>query len=182
MAIEHIDPKVEKPFRAALGHALRGELSEMNHLLEELSVDQGGAALGLCILVTGYVAIDVCGRRWPGNASVRSIAEHVANTGRIVKEIGLKTQQVYDFISRVALGGEPLEDVFPDADEGAKLPFIVAAHTLGTYHPREIEWWEFLDAIEYALEKAWATDLNVLPALMLRARMPARPITADASQ
>ena len=124
------------------------------------------------MLVTGYVAIDACERRWPNDASVRNIAEHVANTGRIVKDIGLNTQQVYDFISRVALHFESPEDVFPVADEAVRLPFIVTAHTLGTYRPREMEWWEFLDVIEDAIERAWAMDLDVFPALMLRSRMP----------
>jgi hypothetical protein len=49
---------------------------------------------------------------------------------------------------------------------------------MATYGPREKQWWEFLDVIEDAFEKAWSTDLNVLPALMVLARMPAPPAAA----
>jgi hypothetical protein len=39
-----------------------------------------------------------------------------------------------------------------------------------TFWPKEKRWWEYLDQMWDATEKADRTSLSVLPALMLRAR------------
>jgi hypothetical protein len=182
MPIDGIDPAVERIFRKALGHAARAELAELIQVEEALSDEHLALCIQLCAFVTGYTAIDVCGRKWPNNASVRRMAEGSANIGEIVKRTGLTADDAFEYISRVALGFEPLEKVFPDPEKISRIPFLVASNILATYAPRERHWWEFLDVIENALEKAWVTDLNVLPALMLRARMSAPPATTDVQQ
>ena len=66
---KHDDPRIshdiEKPFREALGHAIRNELEEMREALLRLTDEQIASCLNLCAFVAGYVAIDVCGRQWP---------------------------------------------------------------------------------------------------------------------
>jgi hypothetical protein len=174
-----IDPEVERIFRKALGHAARAELAELIHTEDELNDEQLALCVQLCAFVTAYTAIDVCNRKWPSDASVRGMAEYIANGGEIVKRTGLTTQDTYEYISRVALGFEAFEKVFPDLEKITRIPFLVGSNILATYRPRGKHWWELLDVIENALERAWVTDLNVLPALMLLARMPAPPAAAD---
>lgn len=38
------------------------------------------ACIGLCVMTAGYIAIDVCGREWPGEENLRKIA-HAATKG-----------------------------------------------------------------------------------------------------
>ena len=59
--------------------------------------------------------------------------------------------------------GEPFEGL-------ATIPLYATANLLLTFCPRDKEWWEYLDQIWDAAEKADHTSLSVLPALMLRAR------------
>jgi hypothetical protein len=46
---------------------------------------------------------------------------------------------------------------------------------LVSFGPAGLHWWEYLNKIEDALEAAVAADLDLLPALMLRARRLASP-------
>lgn len=65
MTIPRISTDVEKPFRDAVGHALRNEFEEMREGLLHLTDDQIASCLNMCAFAAGYVAIDVCGRQWP---------------------------------------------------------------------------------------------------------------------
>ena len=47
---------------------------------------------------------------------------------------------------------------------------------------RKEEWWEYLNRIEEATEAALATDLDLLPALMLRSRRLTSPGATGATQ
>ena len=78
-------------------------------------------------------------------------------------------QEIYEYLSRVALGPEKLDDVF--SIEGlATIPLFATANLLLSFCPRDKEWWEYLDQIWDAAETADRVSLSVLPALMLRAR------------
>ena len=48
---------------------------------------------------------------------------------------------------------------------------MVTGGTLFIFRPRGGKWWDYLDQIERAYEAAETTDLSVLPALQVRARM-----------
>jgi hypothetical protein len=77
--------------------------------------------------------------------------------------------EIYEYLSRVALGSQRLDDVF--SDEGlAAVPLYATANLLLGFRPRDKHWWEYLDQIWEAAEVAERTSLTVLPALMLRAR------------
>lgn len=181
MEVRRIAPEAEKPFRKALGHAARGELEEMEKLLAGISEEQVAEGLSLCVLVAGYTAIDVCGREWPNDANLHRIAKGTT-TGSNAQKVGLQERDVYDFVTRASLRFEPVNSVFPEPERMVMLPFLITAHLLVSFGPREKEWWEFLDSIEESFEAADAVDLDLLPALMLRSRRAASTGTPDAAR
>lgn len=166
---DRISPDVEKPFRKALGHAIRNELEEMRAALLPLTDEQIASCLGLCAIVSGYVAIEVCGRQWPDEDNLRRIAETTTRSA-YARESGLAAEDSYAYVKRVALGAEALEEVFSPPADAAALSFVITGHLLAAFCPTGQDWWEFLNRIEEAFEVAQTADLDLLPALMLRAR------------
>jgi hypothetical protein len=162
-----IDPTIEKPTRDLLGHAIRGELDQMSHLIYSIGDQRFLECTALSISVAGYIAIDVCRMQWPGEADLREIARHAAET---TTDFDLSASQVYDFLSRVVLGTDKLDQFFSDLAIATTLPVLVTARVLVSFCPRDKEWWEYLEVIEEAIEAASAIDLSVLPVLMLRSR------------
>jgi hypothetical protein len=147
-----------------LGHAIRHELEELASVIQVAGNDTLVASIPLCLFASAYIAIDVC-ERWPTEADFREIAKSAAEseTGLDITE-----QEIYEYLSRVALGAERLDDVF--SIEGvATIPLFATANLLLTFRPKEKHWWEYLDQMWDAAEKAENTSLSVLPALMLRA-------------
>jgi hypothetical protein len=164
-----IDPKIEKPARDMLGHAVRGELEQMAGVAQAIGDERFQECLGLYLRVAAYVAIDVCGQQWPSDAEVRKIAKNMAG---VQMEFDLREANVYDYLARAALGFEPLIRVIPEV-ESAAVPILVTATLLVSYRHKSQDWWDYLEMIERALEAAAATDLSVLPALLLRSRRAA---------
>jgi hypothetical protein len=181
MTIPRISHDIEKPFRKALGHAIRNEHEEMRETLLRLTDEQVASCLNLCAIVAGYVAIDVCGRQWPNEANLRVIAK-AATEPTFAREFGLKVEDSYAYVKRVSLGFEPLDTVFPSLGDGATLSFVITGHLLAAFGRDEEEWWEYLSRIEEVYEVAQAADLDLLPALMLRSRRLGSPGAADAAQ
>jgi hypothetical protein len=160
-----IDPKIEQPTRKMLGHAIRHELDDLAALVRALGNEVLLGSIPLCLFASAYIAIDVSGR-WPTDADLREIAKNAAES---VTRLDITEQEIYEYLSRVALGSEKLDDIF--SVEGlATIPLYTAANMLLTFCPDEKEWWEYLDQIWEAAETAERTSLTVLPALMLRAR------------
>jgi hypothetical protein len=170
-----IDPKAEQPARAMLGYALRGELDDLAALIRAEGTDILPAAIPLFLLASAYIAIDVSGR-WPTEADTREIAKAAAQS---VTRLDIAEQEIYEYLSRVALSQDKLDDVF--AAEGlATIPLYATANLLLTFCPRDKEWWEYLDQIWNADAAADRTSLTVLPALLLRARKQASSEDASA--
>ena|SRR5712691_5412408 len=176
MEIEQIPRSFEKPFRDALGHAIKNEIAEMADGLVKLSDDQAAFCVGMCATVAGFVAIDVCGRQWPDEDNLRGIAERVTQ-GSNARSFGLKAADSYAYIKRAALGFEPVDAVFPAPNDRAYLPFVITSHLLGAFCPSEMKWWEYLDLIEATFEVTARMDLALLPSLMLRSRRLGNPRT-----
>ena len=174
MTIPRISPDVEKPFRKALGHAVRNEFEEMRQVLLRLTDEQVVSCLALCTLVSGYVAIDACGRQWPDEDNLRRIAEETT-TATKAREFGLKAEDSYAYVKRVALRGEPLDKVIPSLEDAATLSFVITGHLLVAFGPAAEDWWEYLSKIEEAYEVSQSADLDLLPALMLRSRRATSP-------
>jgi hypothetical protein len=148
-----------------LGHAMRHELEDLASLVNEAGDEIVAGAIGLCVFASGYVAIDVC-ERWPTQADLLEISQSAAKSAT---KLDLDESDIYEYLSRAALGPEKLDDVFPMPKAGM-LPLLITANLLATFRPREKHWWEYLDQIWDAAETAERTNLTVLPALMLRAR------------
>ena len=165
-----IDQKAEQQTRKLLGHAIRHELDDLAALVRDEGSEALIGSIPLCLLASAYIAIDVSDR-WPTDADLREIAKNAAES---VTRLDITQQEIYEYLSRVALGSEKLDDVF--SIEGlALVPLYATANLLLTFCPEEKEWWEYLDQIWDAADTAERTSLTVLPALMLRAHKdPAR--------
>jgi hypothetical protein len=161
-----VDPKVEDSTRTMIGNAIRHEFEELQNEIRRVGNDQFPRTMELCIFVAGYIVADVVGQ-WPTEADVREIARHTAVSAR---GFDLSRDDVFAFLSRVALGGEPMADVFPSLEVGVMLPLQVTSTLLLAFLPRDMQWWEYLDVIENALDAAEQADLSMLPALMLRSQ------------
>jgi hypothetical protein len=160
-----IDRKVEQTARAMLGHAIRHELDDLAALMRGAGNETLLRILPLCMLASAYIALDVADR-WPTDADLREIAKHAAQS---VTRLDISEQEIYEYLSRVALGSEKLDDVF-SAEGIVPIPLYATANLLLKFRPQDKEWWEYLDQIWDAAETAERTSLTVLPALMIRAR------------
>jgi hypothetical protein len=170
--ITRINTKTEKALREALARVPHVEVDQITAPLALLDEAERAEALGLAIIITSYIAIDVCDNKWPNNASVRRIADGLATTSSTAERLQLDTEEIYAYLSRVVLGPERMEDVIPDERQFERLPVIVAEQALAVYCPKGTAMWAYLDRIETALEMASALDTAVLPAAVMRAYLP----------
>jgi hypothetical protein len=159
-----IDPKLERPTRTMLGHAIRSELGELADVILAIGDENLAASIPLCVFASAYIAIDVSGR-WPADADLHEIASRATKS---LPRLDISEQAVYEYLSRVALGAERMDEVF-SIEEVGTIPLFATAKLLLKFAPEEKEWWEYLDQIWDAEEAAERASLTVLPALMLRA-------------
>ena len=181
MTIPRISADVEKQFRDAVGHALRNEFEEMREGVLRLTDEQIASCMNLCAFVAGYVAINACGRQWPDEDNLRRIAERTTQSDN-ARAFGLRAEDSYAYVKRVALRGEPLNAVLSPIEDAATLSFVITGYLLVAFRSADQHWWEYLNKIEEAMEAALATDLDLLPALMLRSRRLTSPGAPDAAQ
>jgi hypothetical protein len=161
-----IDRKTEQATRAMLGHAIRHELDDLAALMRTAGNETLLRSIPLCLFASAYIAIDMC-EHWPTDADLHEIAKLASSQS--ATELDISEREIYEYLSRVALGPEKLDDVF--SDEGlVTVPLYTTANLLLGFRPREKHWWEYLDQIWDAADTADRTSLTVLPALMLRAR------------
>lgn len=175
--ITRINPKVERVLREAMDNVPREEVDQIPAPLAALDERERAEALGLAIIITCYVAVDVCGSQWPVRKSVRRIAEDLATTGATAERLHLDADEIHAYLSRTVFGPERLEDVIPDEPRFSILPIIVAQRSLSVYS-KEMGIWDYLDRIESAIEIASALDAPVLPAAVMRAYLTATADTA----
>ena len=159
-----IDRKVEQATRVMLGHAIRHELDDLAAVMRTAGNETFVGSIPLCLFASAYIAIDVC-ERWPTDADVREIAKNAAES---VTRLDISEQEIHEYLSRVALGSQRLDEVFSDEGIGT-IPLFATANLLSKFSPEEKEWWEYLDQIWDAADAAERTSLSVLPALTLRA-------------
>lgn len=170
--ISRINAKVEKALREAMAHVAHAEAEQIEPSLAMLDEGERTEAVGLAVMVVGYVIVDACGTQWPDSANVRQFTEDLATTGSTARRLHLDAEEVYTYLSRSVLGGLAPEDVFPDGAKATRLAVIVAEQATAVYSPKEMDWWVYLDRIESAIEVAWALDEAVLPAAVMRAYLP----------
>ena len=160
-----IDPKIEQPARTMLGHAIRHELGELAAVIQAVGSQAFAACIPLDVSASAYTAIDVSGR-WPTDADLRDIAGRAAKSAT---RLDISEQEIYEYVSRVALGSQRLDEVFADEGVGT-VPLYATANLLSKFAPAELDWWQYLDQIWDAAETAGRVSLSALPALMLRSR------------
>jgi hypothetical protein len=161
-----IDPRVEKPTREMLGHVIRGELQELATVIHSAGNETYRQSIALCLLVAGYVSVDVC-KRWPTDADIHEIARNAAEAEDRVE---LTEADFYDYLSGSVLGNEPLDQAFGTEEAAVTLPVLLTGSLLLTFRPRGQKWWDYLDTIENTLDAAAGIDASVLPALTLLTR------------
>ena len=175
--IARISVKAEKALRQAMAHVAHVEADQIEPSLAVLDDAERAEALGLAIMVAGYVVIDACGTQWPTDASVRRIAGDLATTGSTARQLQLDAEEIYVYLSRSVLGGLAPGDVIADEARAMGLAVTVAQRSTVVYSPKEMDWWVYLDQIESAIEVAWALDATVLPATVMRAYLP-KPVAS----
>jgi hypothetical protein len=163
-----IDPRIEDQTRTLIRHAVRGELDELESLLAETGPERLTECLVLCLRVAGYIAIDVCGHAWPTDADLGEIARRMS---AVDLDFSLEEPDAYVFLSRAALGFEPLFDVFADKQKAIVVPILTTAALLVSYRTGGRHWWEYLDVIEQALEQAAPLPKETVPAVLLWSRL-----------
>lgn len=180
-----ISEEIEKPFREALNHASKRRVSELHDLLTRLTDEQVAGAIGLCGLMSAYTAINVVERRWPTDAGLRRMAERITDGENRDEQFGVTERNMYLWLSQCALGfkayADVFDDLFHDPYEFLAAPFFFTVNLLIRFRPKEISFGGFLNMIEDAYEGAWLLDLNLLPALMVRAQMPQPEQAPDAN-
>ena len=102
------------------------------------------------------------------DADLRKIARAVAERENSAP---VSVDDVYDYQSGAALGFRPPVGTL-GYDTAAVGPALVTGGMLFIFRPRGGKWWDYLEQVERACEAAETTDLSVLPALQVRARMP----------
>lgn len=161
-----IDPKVEDSTRTMLDHVLKGSLDEIPKVASAIGDERFRECLELCVSIAGYVMVDVMAPDWPTDASLRDLAQRAARA-RIPFE--LDPTQVYDYLRVSVSGFQSLDQVFSADEEKAIMPIVIAAALVLAFHTRGQNVWEYLDAIEEALETADDVKPSILPAMILRA-------------
>lgn len=171
-----LSEEIEKPFRHALDRAAKGKPDEVRELLHGMTDEQIAGCLTMSGWVAAYTAINAVSRRWPTDHGLHVLAQKVVEGGNRDEAQGVTEENVYKYVSEVALQCKSYADVFDgvfeDPGESLSAPLFIAVNVLTTFLPKDKTIWEFLDQIETAYEAAYLVDLNVLPALMVRARMP----------
>ena len=171
-----IPEEIEKSFRTALDHASKRRVSELHSMLEQLTEEQLDGAVGLCGLVSAYTVINTISRRWPTDAGLRHMAKRMTEGENRDEQCGVTEQNVYLWVSQCVFGFKPyaeiFDGVFDDPYEFMAAPFFFTINLLAWFRPEGTSVSDFLNLVETAYERAWLLDLNLLPALMVRARMP----------
>src|ERR1700729_4145839 len=132
-----IDRKVEQATRTMLGHAIRHELDALADTIQSVGNEKFLGAISLCLLASAYVAIDVSGMRWPNEVVLRKIAD---NATKSATGLDISDEEIFQYLSRVALGAEKLDDLF-SAEGIVTVPLYATANLLLTFCPRDKEWW-----------------------------------------
>lgn len=170
--IAQINAKAEKALREAIHSVTHIETDQIPPSLAALGDRERAEAVGLAIIATAYVIVDVAGSQWPVKSSVERFSKTVATKSTLAQRLRLDPDEIYAYMSKTVLGPEQLEDVIPDEPAFTRLPVVVLGEALAAYAPKGMGMWDYLDRIEAALETASALDAAVIPAAVMRGYMP----------
>jgi hypothetical protein len=164
-----IDREAEQRTRSMMGHVIRNEFDALESEILAIDDDAFRSVLRLCARAAAYVAVNVA-ERWPTDAELEEIARHTAASA---SGFTIAKDNVFAYLSRVALGGERPEQVFDSEGVAAGLPLLATSTLILAFRPEDKHWWEYLDVIWDAFDIADRLSLDVTPALVLRARWQA---------
>lgn len=179
-----VDPTIEVPLRAMLGHAIRNELTELAALAAAEGDEMYLTGLRLCVPVCGYIVVDTAGR-WPAESDRRDAARRAARTGAArtgaaktgaAKPPGgppLAEHDAYAFLSRAVFGFEAIDAVFAKREKVIQVPLFTAAGLLRSLCPDGLEWTEYLDRVWSAFDATEQMRSDILPALTYRVKADA---------
>jgi len=163
-----IDPEVDQATRDLLGYAISGDEEGFASSLEATGDERFLHCLSLCVRVAGYIAIDACSSQWPAEADLRKVAQRI--TGMPDLDFGVSEADSFAFLSRCALGFEPLSNVFPDRGKLGSIPLFATATLLTAYRSQGRQWHEYLTMIERAFDLVAPLPEEAVPALLLQGR------------
>src|ERR1700749_3988571 len=118
-----IDPKIEQPTRTMLGHAIRDQLDSLADVIQAGGNKTFADSIPLCVFASAYIAINVS-ERWPTDADLQQIAKNAAESG--ATKLAISQQALYEYLARVALGPEGLDNVFSRERSGT-IPLYATA-------------------------------------------------------
>lgn len=161
-----IDPKVEQVTRDAFNLALKRRLEEVPAKLNELGDDAAAQqCVELCMLIAGYVCVDVCGNRVPSTSGLNKLIENMVE---VTESFTLDPRKLDAYLSRVVFGRDTLVEVFPDQQDAMYVPLLTAASMIVTFCPKGQTPWQYMDAIEQATEAVTELPTFTLPAAVFR--------------
>lgn len=169
-----VDPTIEVPLRAMLGHATRNELQELAALAAAEGDEMYLTGLRLCVPICGYIVVDTAGR-WPAESDRRDAARRAARTGAAGSPGGppLAEHDAYAFLSRAVFGFEAIDAVFAKREKVIQVPLFTAAGLLRSLCPEGLEWPEYLDRVWSAFDATEQMRSDILPALTYRVKADA---------
>ncbi len=165
-----IDPETEQLARQMLGHAIRHEPDDLAALIRSAGDAAVTDVIGLCVLVAGYIAIDASGMRWPTEEAMTTMARQAAASQA---RLDAGEEEILALLSRAAFSSGKPEDILAGGGTGAAELYATASLLL-SFRPEGMHWREYLDQVWNAYNAADMIAPSVLPALMFRARNPAR--------
>lgn len=145
-----IDEHVESLVRDALHGAVKRDIDRLDASLKAFH-DKASrrAATGLLMAVSAYVVLDLYGGQRPSDEQLRALADKVAEEE---SWSNLTAEEINTYLHTV-LGDKTEPPLDPDA--GVLMIFIVTGSLLSGRPKPEGQWWfNYLDQVEAALEKA----------------------------
>ncbi|MET8040354.1 hypothetical protein ABZU25_05745 [Micromonospora sp. NPDC005215] len=144
-----ISSRVEPLTRSAIHAAVQQDRSKLEMALQALPDDQATReAVELALAVTQLVLREIHQGK-PSDEETRAVAAEIARAeawGRATEE------QISAFLLRL-VNGEPFAGAVP-TENVVVLAFVSAASLLSSCRRDDEEWWNYLDRVEAALEKA----------------------------
>lgn len=157
-----INPRAEEPLRDILGHTIRGDLDKAASASAAVGDDLYREILGLAVLLTGYIAVDVP-ERYPNDADLRAMAKSAAESKA---NLPVTDTEIHVYLRRVVFGGESASDVFDDREKVSTIPLFTLAGLLLRFTPKGTRWPGYLDGIEDGIEQAEKVQASARPAIV----------------
>lgn len=144
-----ISNRVEPLIRSAIHAAVQQDLSKLEMALQALPDDQAAReSVELALAVTQLVLREIYQGK-PSDEEIQAVAAEIARAEAWARAT---EEQVYPFLLRL-VNGEPFAGAVP-TENVIVLAIVSAANLLSSCRRDDEEWWNYLDRVEAALERA----------------------------